>query len=142
MADNKTAATAVAVDGFISGLPTEARRADARALDALFRQATGFTPRMWGPGIVGYGRYAYRYDSGRSGEMCAAGFSPRGAAISVYGVIGADAATALLDQLGKHRLGKGCLYIGRLADVDQAVLDRLIRAGLADLGARYEVHPE
>jgi Domain of unknown function (DU1801) len=142
MAQNKTTATPVTVEDFISGLPTEARRADARALDALFRHATGFAPRMWGPSIIGYGRYAYRYDSGRTGEMCATGFSPRSAAISVYGVIGPDGATALLDQLGKHRLGKGCLYIGRLADVDAGVLEQMIRTGSDDLGRRHEVHPE
>jgi hypothetical protein len=141
MAQNKTTATGVAVEDFICGLPSEARQADARALDAIFRQASGFASRMWGPSIIGYGRYAYRYESGRSGESCATGFSPRGAAISIYGVIGSDAAGALLAQLGKHRLGKGCLYINRLADADLGVLDRLIRTGLAELCTRHEVHP-
>ncbi len=142
MAQNKTKATAVAVEDFIGALPTGARQAEARALDLIFRQATGFAPRMWGPSIIGYGRYAYRYESGRGGETCATGFSPRGAAISVYGVIGTGAAGALLERLGKHRVGKGCLYIARLADVEAGVLEQMIRTGLDDLALRHEVHPE
>lgn len=94
---------------------------------------------MWGPSVIGYGRYHYRYDSGREGDFLATGFSPRKAAISVYILPGYADFGAILKDLGKHRLGKSCLYINRLSDIDEGVLKRLIRAGLDDLGKRWSV---
>lgn len=141
MAENKTTATDVSVAAFIAAVGPPARRAEAERLDALFRRATGFVPRMWGPSIIGYGRYRYRYASGREGEMCATGFSPRKADLSIYILPGYTDFSLILKDLGPHRLGKSCLYIRRLSDVDEACLERLVRAGLDDLGARWPVQP-
>jgi hypothetical protein len=142
MSDNKTVATAVSVGDFLSAVTPDQRQGEGRALDAIFREVTGFQARMWGPSIIGYGRYAYRYQSGRGGEYCATGFSPRGKAISVYGVTGFTGNEALLARLGRHKLSKGCLYLTRLSDADQAVLRELIRSGLDDLRTRWPVFPD
>lgn len=141
MAENKTKATEVAVADFIAAVEPPERREEAARLNALFREVTGFAPKMWGPSIIGYGRYRYRYESGREGEMCATGFSPRGKAISVYILPGYQDYTPILARLGKHKTGKACLYINRLADVDEAVLGELVAAGLRDLNARWPVLP-
>lgn len=138
---NTTAPTAVPVADFIAALDGPRRRAEAERLEALFRGVTGFRPVMWGPSIVGYGRYHYRYASGREGDWLATGFSPRKAAISVYVMPGYADFGHILKDLGRHRTGKSCLYINRLADIDEDVLRRLIRAGLNDLGQRWAVEP-
>ena len=126
MADNKTKPTKVSVASYIDDLPDERQRADARALVKLMQSATGEKPTMWGPSIVGFGSYHYTYESGREGDMPLAGFSPRKAATVLYGVAGSSEAGELLADLGKHTTGKGCLYIKKLADVDQKVLKDLI----------------
>ncbi|WP_417599288.1 DUF1801 domain-containing protein [Pararhodobacter oceanensis] len=141
MAGNKTTAHDADVGAFIAALAKPQRRADAEVLDALFRRVTGFAPRMWGPTIIGYGRYHYRYESGREGDFLATGFSPRAAHQVIYIMPGYGEYQAILDRLGKYKLGKSCLYINKLADVDLGVLEELIRQGLADLGRRYPVHP-
>jgi hypothetical protein len=130
MAELKTKATEVGVADFIAGLPDERRREEARTLDAIYRRVTGLTPKMWGPSIVGYGSYDYRYDSGRTGTMCKAGFSPRKAALTLYlvddhGARQADA-DALFARLGPHSTGKSCLYVRQLGKVDLDVLEELI----------------
>jgi hypothetical protein len=142
MSNNKTVATAVNVEDFLAAVTPDRRRDEGRVLDAVFREVTGFRPRMWGPSIVGYGRYAYRYDSGRTGESCATGFSPRGKAISIYGVTGFAGQEAVLARLGRHKLGKGCLYLTRLSDADQATLRELIRSGLDALRMQWPVYPD
>jgi len=139
---NRTTATGAGVDAFLAAVEPPDRREDARRLDAIFREVTGFLPRMWGPSIVGYGRYAYTYDSGHSGEMCATGFSPRRAEHSIYILPGYADYGALLRDLGRHRTGKACLYVKRLADIDESVLRRLIRRGLDDLARRWPVTPD
>jgi len=141
MNENKTRPTDAAVTAFLDAVEHTTRRADALALDALFRDVTGWQPRMWGPSIVGYGSYRYTYESGRSGEMCATGFSPRKANLSIYIMPGYTDFGEILAGLGKHRLGKSCLYVNKLADIDTEVLKRLIRAGLDDLAARWPVAP-
>lgn len=141
MNENKTRPTDAAVADFLDAVAHPTRRADALALDALFRDVTGWQPKMWGPSIVGYGSYRYTYDSGRSGEMCATGFSPRKANLSIYIMPGYADFGDILASLGKHRLGKSCLYVNKLADIDTEVLRRLIRAGLDDLAARWPVAP-
>ena len=141
MARNKTYATAQNVAAFIDAVAKPQRRADAWALDALFRSVTGFKPRMWGPTIIGYGQYHYRYDSGREGDFLATGFSPRAVHQVIYIMPGYGGFQPLLDRLGKHKLGKSCLYINKLADIDMRVLEALIRAGLQDLGQRWPVLP-
>lgn len=139
MTANKTGVTAVAPAEFLAGVEPASRRAEGQALDVLFRRATGFEPAMWGPSIVGYGRYHYRYASGREGEYLATGFSPRKADLTVYILPGYADFGDLLRDLGPHRLGKSCLYIRRLADIDSDVLVRLIRAGLSDLSRLWPV---
>lgn len=111
------------------------------ALDGLFREVTGWSPQMWGPSIIGYGVYHYTYYSGRAGDFLATGFSPRKANLSIYIMPGYADFGDLLSHLGKHKLGKSCLYINRLADVDAAVLKELIAAGLRDLAAKWPVQP-
>lgn len=107
----------------------------------LCRAVTGFEPVLWGASVIGYGRYRYRYDSGRAGQWVATGFLPRKDAISIYILPGYADFSAILSALGKHRIGKSCLYVKRLSDIDLAVLGRLIRAGLDDLGWRWVVLP-
>jgi Domain of unknown function (DU1801) len=140
-AELKTTATTLSVADYIASLPDARRRAEADVIEALHRCVTGLEPRMWGPSIIGYGSYDYTYDSGRSGTMCRAGFSPRKAALVFYliGEFGARQAEAdaLFAQLGKHTTGKACLYIKRLTDVDLAVLEQLVRLSWAVMNARY-----
>ena len=129
-AEIKTKATEVSVADFIAAVPDARRREEAAAIDAMHRRVTGLEPRMWGPSIIGYGSYDYVYDSGRSGTMCRAGFSPRKAAMTLY-LMGhycdrQPEADALLARLGKHKAGKSCLYLGKLADVDLEVLEKLV----------------
>lgn len=141
-AELKTKATQLSVADYIAALPEAVRRDDATALDALYRRVTGMEPKMWGPSIVGYGSYDYKYESGREGTMCRAGFSPRKGAQVLYVMGGlADSAetTALLARLGKHTTSKGCLYVKRLADVDLAVVERLVTMDWAWMNAQ---HPE
>jgi hypothetical protein len=138
MAENKTKPTEVTVADFIAAVPDPRRRAEAEAIDAIYRRVTGLEPRMWGPSIVGYGSYDYKYESGREGTSCRGGFSPRKAALVLY--LGGDEepdAARLYAQLGKHSLGKVCLYIKRLGDVDLAVLERLVALSWDDMNARY-----
>lgn len=137
MAENKTRPTEDDVAAFIDSVGPDARREDARTLDTLLRRITGMAPAMWGPSIIGYGRYHYRYESGREGEMCRIGFSPRKAALVLYFNGRTPAFEALLATLGKHESGKGCLYIKRLADVDMAVLEGLAVESLAYMDAHY-----
>ncbi len=141
MAENKTQSTSVPVTTFLAAVEPGARRHEAQALDQLFARVTGFEPRMWGPSIVGYGRYSYRYDSGRTGEAPATGFSPRKADLTLYIMPGYADFGPILKDLGPHRLGKSCLYLRRLSDIDLTVLERLIRAGLDDLAGRWPVSP-
>ncbi|MBV7393666.1 DUF1801 domain-containing protein [Mameliella sp. DP3N28-2] len=117
------------------------RREDAVQLDRLFRQVTGWEPVLWGTSIVGYGRYAYTYASGHSGQSLATGFAPRKANMVVYIMPGYADFAEILGRLGPHRLGKSCLYLGAIAKVDLDVLAELIRAGLADLGSRWDITP-
>jgi len=133
----KTKPTAVSVEAFIESVPNATRKKDAAALLALMKKVTGEKPRMWGPSIVGFGSYHYKYDSGHEGDMCMAGFSPRASALVVYLIPGFEKATALLARLGKHRHGKSCLYINRLEDVDMKVLERLISESCAQMRKKY-----
>jgi hypothetical protein len=126
MAENKTQPTKLSVAAYIDALPDETKRADAKALVNLMQSAIGEKPKMWGPSIIGFGSYHYTYESGREGDMPLAGFSPRKAATVLYGLTGFSDAEAWLAKLGKHTTGKGCLYIKKLADVDQKVLEALV----------------
>lgn len=129
MAETKTKPTGVSVDAFLEAVEHPVRRADGQTLDAVMRRVTGLEPRMWGPTIVGYGQYHYRYDSGHEGDICRIGFSPRKANLVLYVDREFDGADALLARLGKHRLGAGCTYVNKLADVDMSVLEEFVNAG-------------
>ena len=129
MAETKTTATAVDPADFITAVEPPAKREDAQVLDAMFRRLTGGAPQMWGPTIVGYGSYHYRYASGREGRSPRVGFSPRSASLSLYGLTGHAGSDELLARLGKHRLGAGCLYVNKLTDIDLDVLRELIALG-------------
>jgi hypothetical protein len=137
----KTKPTEVTVEQFVARLPDERRREEAQALDAIYRRVTGLEPKMWGPSIVGYGSYHYRYDSGRTGTMCKAGFSPRKAALTLYlvddhGDRQADA-NALFARLGPHSRGKSCLYVKQLGKVDLGVLEDLVALSWSLMSERY-----
>jgi hypothetical protein len=123
MAENKTKPTKLSVTAFVNAIADPARRADAKALVKLLQRATGEKPQMWGASIIGFGSYHYKYESGREGDMPVVGFSPRKSATVLYGVAGAR---ELLPTLGKHTTGKGCLYIKKLGDVDQTVLEAMV----------------
>jgi hypothetical protein len=131
MADNKTKPTKLSVAAFLDALTDLTRRADAKALVRLMQNAAGEKPKMWGPSIIGFGSYHYKYDSGREGDMPLIGFSPRKAATVLYIMAGLRDSGALLAKLGKHTTGKGCLYINKLADVDQKVLEALVVKSVA-----------
>lgn len=129
MADNKTQATGASVEEFLAAVEHPVRRQEGFRLLALMSGITGQQAEMWGPTIVGFGRYHYRYESGREGDAPSVGFSPRKASLSLYGLTYGRDAAELLGRLGKHKRGTGCLYINKLDDVDQAVLSELIRNG-------------
>ena len=139
----KTKATEVGVADFIAAVPEARRREEAEMIDAMHRRVTGLDPKMWGPSIIGYGSYDYVYDSGHSGTMCRAGFSPRKAAMTLY-LMGhyldrQPEADALLARLGKHKTGKSCLYLGKLTDVDLTVLEQLVALSWDSMN---ELYPE
>ncbi len=127
MVELKTRRTGASVAEFLSRTPDPARRRECRALIRLMRAITGAPPRMWGPSIVGFGRYHYRYASGREGDWFVTGFSPRKRDLTIYLMAGLSRCRPLLRQLGPHRTGASCLYLRSLSDVDQRVLKRLIR---------------
>lgn len=131
MAENKTKQTNVSVSAFIDGITDQDRRADAKALVKLMQKAAGEKPKMWGPSIIGFGSHHYVYDSGREGDMPLIAFSPRKAATVLYGL---GSSEALLPKLGKHTRGKGCIYIKKLADVDQKVLETMAAKAVAGRG--------
>jgi hypothetical protein len=138
MADNKTRPTRASVTAFMSAIGDRQMRADAMKVAAMMRRATGKRARMWGPSIVGYGSYHYRYASGREGDFMIAGFSPRKQALTIYIMPGFSRFEDLMSKLGKYKTGKSCLYIRRLADVDEAVLERLIGESVSYMRAQYE----
>ena len=130
MAETKTKPTEVTPESFIEAVDHPGKREDGKVLDALFRKITGEAPKMWGPTIVGYGQYHYRYDSGHEGDICRVGFSPRKAKHSLYLMCGSPKEEAqfapMLARLGKYSRGKGCLYVNKLADIDLAVLEEMV----------------
>ena len=143
MADNATGPTDVDPMAFIDGVEPERKRAEARELDALFRRATGEQPRMWGAAIVGYGDYRTTYDSGREVHWLRSGFSPRKARHSIYLMGGycdpdtGEKHAEALARLGRHKRGASCLYVNKLADIDLAVLEEMVRADFQEMKRRY-----
>ncbi len=136
MAELKTKATTNSVDAYIASVGTEERRADCRALAALFRRVTNERPTMWGTSIVGFGSYHYKYASGHEGDSCLVGFSSRKADLTLYLMPGFEAREALLSRLGPHKTGKACLYVKRLSDLDLRVLEALVRGSFTQMKRR------
>jgi hypothetical protein len=139
MVEIKTRPTGVAVDAFIDAVPNPQRREDAKKVRAMMERLTGEPAAMWGPTIIGFGSYHYKYDSGHEGDMCRLGFSPRKAELVLYLLTeeGGPEEKALLARLGKHRTGKCCLYIRKLSDVDEAVLEEMTVGALAYMDEKY-----
>ena len=136
MADIKTKPTAVSPAAFIKTVDDDRKRRDCRELVALMRELTGQPPRMWGPNIIGFGTYHYKYASGREGDWLLTGFSPRKENLTLYLGLGLQD-RGLLAKLGKHKTGKGCLYIKRLDDIDRDVLRDLITASVDEMRQRH-----
>ena len=143
-AKNKTVATQADPSDFIAGVEPEKKQADAAELLRFFNRITGLKPKMWGPSIIGYGRYHYKYESGREGEFMITGFSPRKQNLTIYVMPGYryDSMQEKLSRLGKHKLGKSCLYINKLADVDMDVLEDIVLDGVAYMRDKYETWDE
>lgn len=137
MSEPRTKPTEVGAESHIAAIKNEAQRDDARALVALMRRVTGQEPTMWGPSIVGFGSYHYKYESGREGDSALAGFAVRGSELVVYIAADFEGRDDLLARLGKHRAGKVCVYIRRLADVDAAVLETLVARSIAETRRLY-----
>jgi hypothetical protein len=141
--ENKTKPTDAKVAQFVAAVENPTRRADAETLLSLYAEATGMEPVMWGPSIIGYGSYHYKYESGREGDMCRAGFSPRKGNIVLYLMGGySNPGTqaemdALRAKLGNHKTGASCLYINKLADVDLEILKQMVKLDLAYMDAKY-----
>jgi hypothetical protein len=133
----KTKPTEVSVESHIAALANEEQRNDAQTLVALMRKVTGQEPRMWGPSIVGFGSYHYKYASGHEGDSALAAFAARGRELVVYIEADLEGRDVLLSKLGKHKTGKVCVYIRRLADVDLKVLEELVARSVADTKSRY-----
>ena len=138
MAQNKTKPTGASVKDYLAARGSEQQRADCQELMALLEKVTQQSPKMWGPSIVGYGSYRYTYETGRTGEAPLAGFAIRGRELVVYLMTEGSQQKALLSKLGKHRVGKSCLYFRQLADLDTAVLEQLVAGSVADMMRRYE----
>lgn len=137
MAKMKTVPTTASVDAFIAAVDDAQKREDCHAVAAIMAEATGASAQMWGTSIVGFGTYHYRYASGREGDFMEVGFSPRKRALTLYIMAGFSEYGDLLAKLGKHTTGKSCLYIKRLADVDQNVLREMVERSVRHIRDKY-----
>lgn len=137
MAANKTGFTDASVKSFIEGIDNEQKKKDSYYLIELMKRISGEEPRMYGPSIIGFGEYRYKYDSGHEGAAPLLGFSPRKAAISLYVFTGLDSQAHLLDGLGKFTMGKACIYAKKMADINEEVLVKLMEASIAYVSEKY-----
>jgi hypothetical protein len=137
MAENKTKPTGASVADYIASRATALQRIDCRELMALLKKITRHSPKMWGPSMVGYGSYRYTYESGRTGEAPLTGFAIRGRELVVYLMADGEESRSLLSRLGKHKMGKSCLYFKQLADLDRSALEKLVAGSVADVRRRY-----
>jgi len=135
-APNETQPTRSSVTAFLDAIEDPDRRRDCKAIARIMKRVSGQRPTMWGS-IVGYGKYHYRYDSGREGDFFRTGFSPRKRNITIYILPGYSDFSSILARLGKHQTGKSCLYIKRLSDIEVDVLEELVQAGWDDMARRY-----
>ena len=138
MSENKTKPNKSSVTAFIGAIEDSQKRSDAKKVAAMMRGATGSRARMWGPSIVGYGEYHYKYASGREGDYLISGFSPRKQALTIYIMAGFAQFDSLMKKLGKYKTGKSCLYIKRLSDIDEKVLENLIVKSVKYMRKNYE----
>jgi len=137
MAKNKTIETASSVDDFINAVEDITKRNDSFELIQLMQEQTGFEPKMWGPSIIGFGSYHYKYASGHEGDAPLVGFSPRKDAISLYCYCSSENKEELLSKFGKHKAGKGCIYIKKLADIEIEILKKMITQSVQYLNELY-----
>ena len=137
MAETKTKPTSASVDAYLASRCSPEQLVDCKAIMAMCKRVTNQQPKMWGPSIVGYGSYTYRYESGHSGDACLVGFAVRGRELVVYISAESPEQLARLAGLGPHKMGKSCLYFKRLKDLDVEVLEALIAASVAEVGRRY-----
>lgn len=135
--ENKTKETDASVDTYIAAVADPNQRADAEKIRAMMERLSGEPAKLWGPSIIGFGSYHYKYDSGREGDMCRIGFSPRKGQTVLYLIDGFEGQPELMAKLGKHKTGKSCLYIKKLADVDQQVLETLCTRSLEYMAEKY-----
>jgi hypothetical protein len=133
MAEQKTKPTGQKVTDFLDKVEPQEKRKDSYEILAMMKDITGVEPYMWGPSIVGFGTYHYKYDSGHEGDTCITGFSPRKPAITLYVLLGLGDKADLLKKLGPHKASKGCLYIKRLSDIDKTVLKRIIESAVTEI---------
>lgn len=137
MAELKTRQTDASVKAYLDAIEDEQRRADCMHLVEIMGRATKAEPKMWGSAIVGFGSYHYKYESGHEGDAARVGFSPRKGDISIYIVPGFEGKAELLNQLGKHKIGKVCLYVKRLSDIEIPILEKLVKDSVAEMRRRY-----
>ncbi len=138
MADRKTRQTDASVRDFLDGVMPERRRIEGLAVLEMMRRVTGEEPKMWGPSIIGFGQYHYRYDSGREGDSLMTGFSPRKQALTIYIMPGFDNYADLMGKLGKYKTSRSCLYIKKLDDVDTDILETLVGSAHAWMKEKYQ----
>lgn len=138
MAENKTKPAKASVTDFINSIEDKQKRADAKKVSAMMRRATGSRAKMWGSSIVGFGEYHYKYDSGREGDFMISGFSPRKQALTIYIMAGFDRFENLMKKLGNYKIGKSCLYVRRLSDIDEKVLQKLIDGSVKYMRKTYK----
>jgi len=136
MAELKTKPTTASVSAFLDAIEDDERRKDCLTVAQIMKKATGAEPRMWGPSIIGFGDYRYKYESGRELDWFLTGFSPRKRELTLYIMPGFERYDALMAKLGKYKTGKSCLYIKRLADIDLKVLQTLVASSVAHMRAR------
>lgn len=142
MYEAKTKPTESSVSAYLDAIEDEGRRKDCKELAKLMTRVTGCKPKMWGTSIVGFDQYHYKYASGHQGDACIVGFSSRKGDLSVYMFAGYEGAEGLLAELGKHKLGKACLYLKRLSDVRMPVLEKLLARAVAEIRRRYPAAPK
>ena len=136
-AQNKTVENDGSVSDFINSVADETKKADCQKIDAMMREISGHAPKMWGKSIVGYGNYHYKYASGREGDFMKIGFSPRAQNLTLYIMPGFDRYDEIMSRLGKHKTGKSCLYVKKLADVDEDVLKELMTESYGYMTEKY-----
>ncbi len=137
MAKNKTEETQLSVVEFLEAVADEKKRSDGYKLVEIFQNETGFEPKMWGSSIIGFGSYHYKYESGHEGDAPICGFSPRKGAISLYIALDEVNREKYLSKFGKHKSGKGCIYVNKLTDVDEGVLREMIMTSVVSMADKY-----